>query len=91
MTPEIWVALIGTIPSLATFLGIVYSIRVSQGNRKVVDRTEAKMDTVEKHTNGLLAKAQTATETAVAVGEARAEGLQAGAQQERDRNGDPKG
>jgi hypothetical protein len=89
---EIWLALIGTVPSLATLAGVVYSIHVSQGNRRVVDRVETKVGTVdnrvanvESHTNGLLAAAKQETVVAKTVAEATAAGIVAGAQQERAR------
>ena len=79
------IALIGIIPSIGTLIAAIYSIRVSQGNRVVVDRVETRVATVESHTNGLLAAAKQETATAKTVADATAAGILAGAQQERDR------
>lgn len=86
MTPEIWIELLRDVPSVATLIGIIIGVRVSMGNHAVAKRLEAKVTTVETNTNGMLAKANEATKTATAVGEALASGIVAGAQQERDRD-----
>lgn len=92
MSDQLWIAILGTVPSLATLVGIIYGIRVSQravgvsqGNRAVVDRVETKMATIESHTNGLLAAAKQETVNAKSVAVATAEGIVTGAQQERGR------
>lgn len=41
MSEAIWIELLKAIPSLATLIGILYSIRMSQGNRKINLETKA--------------------------------------------------
>lgn len=69
MSEQIWVALIGTIPSVLALVGVVYSIRVSQGNRRVINK-------VADQTNGMLKHISDAAE---------AKGVLAGIKQEQDR------
>ncbi len=75
MTPDILIALIGIIPSLIAAAAAIYSVRVSQGNRKVVDHVATEMGVVRAQTNGLLAKMTDAAE---------AKGVLAGVKQEQD-------
>lgn len=100
---ELLIAFLATLPATLTsiggLIGVIWSIRVSMGNRKAVAAVQEKADaidkkatataatltTVETHTNGLLAAAKQDAISAKAVGDAKAAGLVAGAQQERER------
>lgn len=71
---EIIAALIGTIPSILTLAGIIYSIRVSQGNRAAVERVASTVAVVQAQTNHL-AEALVASSKIVAHAEGKAEGI----------------
>lgn len=65
MSDAFWIALFAAVPSLASLVGVIYSIRVSQGNRRAID-------TVKKQTDGLV-EASKATSRAEGVTQGHAE------------------
>ena len=78
---EIVLEILKDVPSVATLIGIIISIRMSQRNHAVISR-------VEQNTNSLAAKADSdATARGVASGQAAGivTGIAIGAEQERGR------
>lgn len=70
-----WIALFATVPSLASLAGVIYSIRVSQGNRRAVNDVAVTVDRVQQQTNGMLKHIADAAE---------AKGILVGVKQEQD-------
>ena len=87
MSDAFWIALFATVPSLATLAGIIYSVRVSQGNRQAVNKVADTVEVVRAQTDGLMAKMTAAAEAkGIETGHAAgvASGVAAGVKLEQD-------